>query len=115
MKAQQSADIFITGFNTPQWSGNFSFGNREVTKNFGFNIVYKWQQQFLWESPLVTGAVPAINTVDAQVTFRVPQYHATFKVGGSDIFNKRYIQYAGGPTLGALYYASVTFDGLLSK
>jgi iron complex outermembrane receptor protein len=115
MKGQDAADIFVTGFNTPEWSGNLSFGNREVVKNVGFNIVYKWQQAYLWESPLVTGTVPAINTVDAQVTFKVPVYNATFKVGGTNLFNKRYIQYAGGPTLGGLYYASVTLDGLLSK
>jgi len=115
LKAQESSDIFVTGFNTPEWSGNLSFGNREVIKYLGFNVVYKWQQAFLWESPLVTGTVPAINTVDAQVTIKVPQYNATFKVGGTDLFNKRYIQYAGGPTIGALYYASITLDGLLGK
>ncbi|MDN3547910.1 TonB-dependent receptor [Mucilaginibacter aquaedulcis] len=115
LKAQSASDIFVTGFNTPEWSGNVSFGNREVAKNLGFNVVYKWQESFLWESPLVTGTVPAIGTVDAQVTYRVPQYYATFKLGASNIFNKRYIQYAGGPTLGGLYYVSVTLDGLLSN
>ena len=113
--AQTASDIFVTGFNTPEWSGNISFGNREVAKNLGFNVVYKWQESFLWESPLVTGTVPAIGTLDAQVTYRVPVYYATFKLGASNIFNKRYIQYAGGPTIGGLYYVSVTLDGLLSK
>lgn len=114
MDAQSSSDIFVTGFNTPQWSTNLSFGNREIVKNLGFNVVYKWQQSFLWESPLVTGNVPEIHTFDAQVTLKVPAYKASFKVGANDIFNKRYIQYAGGPTLGGLYYASVTLEGLLS-
>jgi iron complex outermembrane receptor protein len=114
LKAQSKSDIFVTGFNTPEWSGNVSFGNREVAKNVGFNIVYKWQNSFLWESPLVTGSVPSIGTFDAQVTYRVPQYYATFKAGASDIFNKRYYQYAGGPTIGGLYYISVTLDGLLA-
>ncbi len=113
--SSESGDVFLTGFNTPEWSGNLSFGNRELFKNFGFNVVYKWQNQFTWESPLVTGNVPAINTVDAQVTLRVPEYYAAFKAGATDIFNKRYIQYAGGPTLGGLYYVSITLDGLLSK
>ncbi|XHR97856.1 TonB-dependent receptor domain-containing protein [Mucilaginibacter sp. UC70_90] len=114
LKAQTASDIFVTGFNTPEWSGNISFGNREVVKNFGFNVVYKWQQSYLWESPLVTGTVPSIKTVDAQVTYRVPSYYATFKLGATDIFNKRYYQYAGGPTIGGLYYVSVTLDGLLA-
>jgi iron complex outermembrane receptor protein len=113
MQSQSITDVFVTGFNTPQWSTNLSFGNREILKNIGFNLVYKWQQSFLWESPLVTGTVPEIHTFDAQVTIRVPQYNATIKAGGTDLFNRRYIQYAGGPTLGALYYASITLDGLL--
>src|SRR5436190_1899467 len=43
MKSNQSNDIFVTGFNTPQWSTNLSFGNREVVKNLGFNITWRWQ------------------------------------------------------------------------
>lgn len=110
MDGGNDGDIFVTGFNTPEWSGNISFGNRELFKNIGFNIIYKWQQAFLWESPLVTGNVPAIHTVDAQISFKVPEYKTNIKVGGTDIFNKRYIQYAGGPTLGALYYVALSLD-----
>lgn len=115
MKAGNASDIFVTGFNTPQWTTNLSFGNREVVRNIGFNVVWRWQQSFLWESPLVTGTIPSYNTIDAQVTFRFPKLHSQLKLGGADIFNKRYIQYAGGPTLGALYYAAITVDGLLKK
>lgn len=106
MKSGNASDIFVTGFNTPQWTSNLSFGNREIVKNIGFNIVWRWQQSFLWESPLVTGHIPAYNTIDAQVTFRFPKLNSQLKAGGADIFNKRYIQYAGGPTIGGLYYCS---------
>jgi hypothetical protein len=115
MKAQNTSDIFVTGFNTPQWTTNLSFGNREIVKNIGFNVVWRWQQAFLWESPLVTGTVPSYNTIDAQVTFRFPKLNSQLKLGGADIFNKRYIQYAGGPTIGGLYYAAITVDGILKK
>jgi iron complex outermembrane receptor protein len=115
MKANQSKDIFVTAFNTPEWSTNVSFGNRELTKHLGFSVAYRWQKSFLWESPLVTGQIDAINTVDAQVTYRAPKLHSTFKVGGSNIFNNNYIQYAGGPTLGGLYYLAITVDGLLNN
>ncbi|GAB2696925.1 TonB-dependent receptor [Mucilaginibacter koreensis] len=114
LKSNHTDDIFVTGFNTPEWTTNISFGNREVVKNLGFSVVYRWQQAFLWESPLVTGEVPAITTFDAQVTLKVPAYKANLKLGASDLFNKRYIQYAGGPTIGGLYYLAVTFDGLLN-
>jgi iron complex outermembrane recepter protein len=115
MKTNKTNDIFVTGFNTPQWTTNLSFGNREIVKNIGFNVVWRWQQAFLWESPLVTGTVPSYNTIDAQVTFRFPKLNSQLKLGGADLFNKRYIQYAGGPTIGGLYYAAITVDGLLKK
>lgn len=112
IESNAQADIFVTGFNTPKWTTNVSVGNREIIKNVGFNVTWRWQDSFLWESPLVTGTVNAINNVDAQVNLRVPTYKATIKVGGSNIFNNRYIQYAGGPTIGGLYYVALTFEGL---
>jgi outer membrane receptor protein involved in Fe transport len=107
-------DVFVTGFNTPNWFVNVSFGNREIFKNLGFNVVYRWQQSFKWESPLANGIIPAYHTCDAQVTYKVPAWKSSFKFGGSNIFNNRYIQYAAGPTIGGLYYLSITVDGLLN-
>jgi len=115
IKSNTEDDIFVTGFNTPDFATNLTIGNREVVKNLGFSVVYKWQNSFLWESPLVTGTVNAINTFDAQVSYRMPASNATIKIGGTNIFNKPFIQYAGGPTIGALVYAAVTFEGLLAK
>jgi outer membrane receptor protein involved in Fe transport len=106
-------DIFLTGFNTPKWVTNISFSNREVIRNVGFNVVWRWQDNVYWESTLANGQVPAYSTIDAQVNLRVPKLKATIKVGGSNILNNRYIQFAAGPTIGALYYTSITLDGLL--
>jgi iron complex outermembrane receptor protein len=61
----------------------------------------------------VNGAVPAYATFDAQATYRVPASKVSIKVGGADIFNKAYFQYAGGPTIGGLYYVAITIDDLL--
>jgi hypothetical protein len=112
IKSNEANDIFVTGFNTPDWSTNLSFGNRQIAKNIGFNVVWRWQNAFLWESPLVTGDIAAYSTIDAQVTFKVPKAKASVKVGAADIFNHRYLQYAGGPTIGGLYYVAFTFDNL---
>jgi len=110
LSANSQTDVFVTGFNTPKWATNLSFGNREIVRNFGFNVNWRWQDSFLWESPLATGQVPAYQTIDAQVNLRVPTLKSTVKLGGTDLFNRRYFQYAAGPTIGALYYVSVTFD-----
>lgn len=114
IKSNDENDIFVTGFNTPEWSTNLTIGNRAIAKNLGFSVVYKWQNAFLWESPLVTGKIGAIHTFDAQVSYKVPAVNGSIKVGGTNIFNKPFLQYAGGPTIGALYYAAVTFEGLLN-
>jgi iron complex outermembrane receptor protein len=114
IKGNSNPDLFVTGFNTPNWTTNVSFGNRSVTKNLGFNIVWKWQNSFLWESPLVTGTVDAINNIDAQVTLRLPSAKSTIKLGGTNVFNNRHIEYAGGPTIGALYYVSYTIENLFN-
>ncbi len=109
------SDVFVTGFNTPKFVTNLSFGNREVVKNFGFNVVWRWQQSFLWQSPLANGTIPAYNNLDAQVTYKLPELHTAFKLGGTNILNNRYIQYAAGPGIGGLYYVSITLDNLLTK
>jgi len=113
IKGNSTPDLFVTGFNTPRWTSNISFGNRAITKNLGYNLTWRWQDAFLWESPLVTGRIAAYSTLDAQITYRVPKVKSTIKVGAADVFNNRYLQYAGGPTLGGLYYAAITVDGLL--
>jgi outer membrane receptor protein involved in Fe transport len=113
--ANMSNDVFLTAFNTPRWTTNLSIGNRDILKNMGFNLVWRWQSSFVWESPLANGRIPEYATLDAQVNYRVPAWKTTIKIGGSNIFNNRYIQYAAGPTIGALYYLTITADGILNK
>ena len=113
--ANKEKDVFITAFNTPLWATNISFANREIARNVGFNIGWRWQDAFLWESPLANGVVPAFNTIDAQFNVRIPALKTTIKVGGTNLLNKRYFQYAAGPTLGGLYYVAITFDNTVIK
>lgn len=108
-------DVFVTAFNTPNWITNLSIGNREILKNVGFNVVWKWQSSFNWESPLANGRVPSYSSLDAQISLRVPSIKSTIKVGGANILNKRYIQYAAGPTIGGLYYVALTVDGIFQN
>lgn len=115
IRANTTSDIFVTAFNTAKWVTNISFGNREVVKNVGFNVVAKWQDAFLWQSPLANGTIPSFYTIDAQFNVRIPEWKTTLKIGGSNLLNRRYYQYAAGPTLGGLYYITFTFDNALVK
>lgn len=104
---------FVDEYNTPKFRYNLGLGNREVFRNVGFNLSYRWQGEYLWQSTFVTGTVPAFGTLDGQVSFKIPSYKSTLKIGGSDIFNKYYRTSYGNPTVGGMYYVSLLFDEFL--
>jgi iron complex outermembrane receptor protein len=106
----ESSDAFTPAFNTPDWITNVSVGNREILKNTGVNVGWHWQNSFYWNSPLAVGTVPSYGTIDAQVNYRIPKLLSTVKIGATNIFNTKYYQYIGGPTLGGFYYFTIVFD-----
>ncbi|MEX0660990.1 MAG: TonB-dependent receptor [Balneolaceae bacterium] len=105
---------FRASYNTPKWRYNLKLSNRRVTDQLGFNLVYRWQDAYLWESTFGEGVIPAFGTFDAQFSYRLPSYNSILKVGGSNVFNNRYETSIGNPTIGAVYYVSLTFDSLLN-
>ncbi|MDX1590755.1 MAG: TonB-dependent receptor [Balneolaceae bacterium] len=107
-------DSFIFDFNTPEHKVNVSLGNRRLTDKLGFNLSWRWQDEFDWTSSFANGTVPSVSTFDAQVSYRVPDLNSVVKVGGSNIFNNRHFLNYGGPNLGAIYYISLTFDQFLN-
>jgi len=110
-----SPDQFMSEFNTPEHKTNISFGNRKLTKDLGFNVTYRWQSEFLWQSSFTipaNGMVPAYYTFDAQVSYRLSGIKSMLKIGGSNLLNRKYIQSLGGPNIGAMYYISLTYDEL---
>ena len=107
-------DEFIFDFNTPEHKVNVSFSNRRLTNQLGFNLTYRWQDEFQWTSSFANGIVPAVSTFDAQISYRIPDIRSVVKVGGSNILNNRHVLNYGGPNLGAIYYVSFTFDQFLN-
>lgn len=105
---------FQTGFNTPEHKVNLTLSNRKLTDRIGFNVAWRWQDSFLWESSFGVGEVEAYSTLDFQVSYAVPSLKSRFKIGGTNILNDRYTQAIGNPTVGALWYASITFDELMN-
>jgi iron complex outermembrane receptor protein len=101
---------FRAGFNTPNNKFNIGLSNRKVTKNFGFNVNYRWQQTFLWQSDFGSWNVPEFGVVDAQVSYRLPSIKTVLKIGGQNLFGSDYRTNLGGPFVGQQYYLSLTFD-----
>lgn len=103
-----SNDGLEDGFNTPEFIVNFSVGNENVFKHFGFNITCRWQSSYYWQSFLVNGDVPAYNTIDAQISKTLNKI--AVKVVGSNVFNEYYQSFLGGPSIGGFYYAAITYN-----
>jgi len=104
------AQGFRAAYNTPKYRYNIKFENRKVTDRLGFNVTWRWQQAFLWESSFGVGVVPSFGTLDAQVSYRVPQWKSIFKLGASNLLNEYYITSIGNPSIGGIYYIQITFD-----
>nr|WP_241775187.1 TonB-dependent receptor [Chryseobacterium sp. ERMR1:04] len=92
------------------YRGNRSTRKQRIIKNIGFTVAARWQDRFLWESPLASGNVPAYYTIDAQATWRIPEIKVSVKIGATNLLNRRYYQYAAGPEIGGLYYLAFTYD-----
>ncbi len=109
------ADALIPAFNTPKWMINLSVGNNEIFKNASFNLSWRWQSAFDWQSPLANGTIPAYATAGAQFSYRVPKINTSFKLGATNLFNKRYYQYEGGPVIDGFYYLTLVYDPNFKK
>lgn len=67
--ANESAE-FNAGFNTPKNRMSVGIGNRKLAKNLGFNVNFRYQDAFQWQSSYGRWTVPAYGVIDAQVNYR---------------------------------------------
>ncbi len=110
---QQENPDFRFAFNTPEHKFNLQLSNRRITERIGFNINFRWQSAFLWESTFAIGQVQEVSTIDAQISFRMPDLNSVIKLGADNMLNNQYVMNYGGPEMGAIYYISLTFDEFL--
>ncbi|MEZ4944309.1 MAG: TonB-dependent receptor [Cyclobacteriaceae bacterium] len=108
-EANETPD-FRAGFNTPRNKVSFGLGNRKVVKNLGFNVNYRWQHEFLWQSSYGEWLVPEFGVIDAQINYKVSSLKSTIKLGGTNIGGGDYRTNLGAPFVGQQYYISITFD-----
>ncbi len=103
---------FQASFNTPKYRVNLKLANTGFGKNdrYAFNITYKWMDAYKFESDFINGTVPAINTLDAQLSYKIPKTRSVFKIGGNNILNQYYVQGPGNPAIGGLYYVSFAYN-----
>ncbi|MFL5744195.1 MAG: TonB-dependent receptor domain-containing protein [Niastella sp.] len=101
----------VTFFNTPKVRYNVTFGNEKVNNsNWGFNILYRWQDEMLWQGTFGTGQVASFGSLDGQVNYRLPKIRSMIKLGATNLLNKYYNTAFGNPSIGGLYYVSFGYN-----
>ncbi|MEZ4797078.1 MAG: TonB-dependent receptor [Flavobacteriaceae bacterium] len=103
---------FVTNFNTPEHKFKATFGNDELFKNFGFNLAYRFSDDYYWEATFGNGLVPEYHVLDAQINLKVPSFKSTFKAGATNLLGDEYFTAFGTGFIGSQYYVSWTINNL---
>jgi outer membrane receptor protein involved in Fe transport len=101
---------FAPSFNTPKQRFKANFGNDKLFKNFGFNTNVRWNSSYQWQSTFASGEIPTNFVFDAQINYAIPVVKSVFKLGGTNLFGKDYLQVLGAGLVGQQYYLSLTFN-----
>jgi outer membrane receptor protein involved in Fe transport len=107
-------DGFRAFFNAPKLRTNVSVGNSGFGKKrlIGFNLVWKWQEGFFYESDFIQGDLPAFHNVDAAINFKAPKIRSLIKIGANNLLNSYYRTAVANPAIGGLYYVSFAYNVL---
>jgi outer membrane receptor protein involved in Fe transport len=101
----------LTQFNTPKVKYNISIANYTIKKVFGFNLTYRWQDSYAYESSFISGNTPAFGVLDAQISMKLPKLNnSMIKIGASNLTNKYYTDAIGNSQVGGLYYVSIGYN-----
>ena len=107
-------DGFIAGFNTPKHKYSISLSNRNIGENIGFNMAFRWQDAFRWESTFGVGDIPSYGVFDFQINYKWEELKSIIKVGGTNLLGSDYRTNIGAGFVGTQYYVSLTFDEFLN-
>ncbi|OIR13187.1 TonB-dependent receptor SusC precursor [mine drainage metagenome] len=109
---QPSDPNFVSYFNTPKTRFNLGLSNSGFGPKgkYGFGVIYKWQDAFLYQGSFAVGQVPAFGVVDAMVSYKLSDIKSLIKVGATNLFNTHYINGFGNANVGGLYYISFGYN-----
>jgi iron complex outermembrane receptor protein len=116
------ASLTLSTAKDPSLLPNFNAPRHKVGSSLYFfnlgrwsaSLNYRWIDATKFDG-LITGQVPAVQWVDAQVGYLIPRYKLQIRLGGQNLLNIRYVQIPGGPRIGGLYYLQLTYDPALVK
>lgn len=110
LQRTDNKDGLEDGFNTPAFAFNSTLIAKNIWNKIGGSITGRYQTRFDYVSFLVSGEVPAYWALDAQLNYSFNKPGIIAKVGATNLLNKYYATILGGPSIGAMYYLSLTWE-----
>lgn len=103
---------FQADFNAPKYKGNLYLSNSGFGpgKRLGFAAAYRFQQSFYYNADFASGQLPAVQTVDGQVSYKLPKTKSILKIGATNLLNQYYYNAIGNAYIGGLYYVSFAYN-----
>ncbi|MGG9971727.1 TonB-dependent receptor [Ferruginibacter sp. SUN002] len=103
---------FVAYFNAPKYKANVSIGNTAFgpSKRYGFNVAYRWQDAYFYQGDFGNGNLPAVQTLDAQISYKFPSTKSVLKLGANNLLNQYYYNAIGNSQIGGLYYVSFGYN-----
>ncbi len=103
---------YVSFFNSPKYRANATVANNGfgAKKAFGFNVTYRWQDNFFYQGDFASGTVPSFQTLDAQVSAKLASSKTIIKIGANNLLNQYYVNAIGNSKVGGLYYVSFGFN-----
>lgn len=104
---------FVAFFNSPKYKANATIGNSGFGpgKRLGFSVAYRYQGGFLYQADFATGNLPAVQTLDAQVSLKLPKANkSVIKFGATNLLNQYYYNAIGNAQVGGLYFVSFGYN-----
>jgi outer membrane receptor protein involved in Fe transport len=104
---------FVAFFNAPKYKANVNLGNSGFGpgKRLGFNVAYRYQGAFLYQGDFANGNLPVVQTLDAQVSLKLPKANKSIiKLGATNLLNQYYYNAIGNSQVGGLYYVSFGYN-----
>jgi outer membrane cobalamin receptor len=104
---------FVAYFNAPKYKANVNVGNSGFGpgKRLGFNVAYRYQGAFYYQGDFASGNLPVVQTLDAQVSLKLPKANkSVLKLGATNLLNQYYYNAIGNSQIGGLYYLSFGYN-----
>ncbi|MFZ4559801.1 MAG: TonB-dependent receptor [Saprospiraceae bacterium] len=109
LKRTEQNDGLEDGFNTPALLLRTALNGHKFLGNWSGQIAARYQSSYYWQSFLVNGDVPAVFTLDAQLNYTFNRPLLNLKFGATNLLNRYYYSFLGGPQIGGFYYGTATY------